>query len=131
MTSLGMMTILVDEYDRGIQYFTESLGFSLIEDTPLSDEKRWVVIAPDQNSGARILLAKASTPTQKAAIGNQTGGRVGIFLYTNDFDSDYSLMVSRGVDFVETPRREPYGKVVVFKDIYGNKLDFIERRSVV
>lgn len=127
MASLGMLTILVDEYDRGIGYFTQALGFSLLEDTRLSPEKRWVVVAPDAREGARILLARASSPTQVAAIGNQSGGRVGLFLYTNNFDNDYSLMRTKGVNFIETPRQEPFGKVVVFKDIFGNKWDFIER----
>lgn len=130
MASLGMLTILVDEYDRGIEYFTNSLGFSLIEDTPLSPEKRWVVVAPDKNNGARILLAKASTPAQTAAIGNQTGERVSLFLYTNDFNTDYSMMLGKGIDFIETPRQESFGKVVVFRDIYGNKWDFIERPTL-
>lgn len=127
MASLGMLTILVDDYDRGIEYFTKKLGFTLLEDTTLSPEKRWVVIAPDADEGARILLAKASSPSQSAAIGNQTGGRVGLFLYTDEFDRDYELMLSNGVDFVEMPRHEAFGNVVVFNDIYGNKWDFIER----
>lgn len=128
MASLGMLTLLVDDYDRGIEYFTKTLGFSLIEDTSLSPEKRWVVLAPDANEGARVLLAKASSPAQESSIGSQTGGRVGFFLYTDDFDRDYSLMRSKGVDFAETPRQESFGKVVVFSDIFGNKWDFIERR---
>lgn len=130
MASLGMVTILVDDYDRGIEYFTKSLGFSLVEDTALSPDKRWVVIAPDANKGARILLAKASSPAQEMAIGNQTGGRVSLFLYTNDFDNDYALMCAQGVEFIESPRQEPFGKVVVFKDIYGNKWDFIESMRI-
>lgn len=127
MATLGMMTILVDDYDRGIEYFTKSLGFLLIEDTPLSPEKRWVVIAPDANEGARILLAQATTPEQKASIGFQSAGRVGFFLYTMDFDGDYEGMLARGVGFIESPRQESFGKVAIFKDIYGNKWDFIER----
>lgn len=126
MASLGMVTILVDDYDRALDYFTRTLGFSLIEDTPLTPEKRWVVVAPDAHKGARILLAKASSPAQEMAIGNQAGGRVSLFLYTNDFDNDYALMRARGVEFIESPRQEIFGKVVVFKDIYGNKWDFIE-----
>ncbi len=127
MASLGMLTILVDDYDRGIEYFTKKLAFTLLEDTALSPEKRWVVIAPDANEGARILLAKASSPSQSEAIGNQTGGRVGLFLYTSEFEKDYKSMLANGVDFIEVPRHENFGKVVVFKDIYGNKWDFIER----
>lgn len=124
-----MITILVDDYDRAIAYFTDSLGFSLLEDSPLSPEKRWVVVAPSIDQGARLLLAKAVNPDQSSAIGNQTGGRVGFFLYTDDFDKDYLIMQEKGVEFVELPRQESFGKVVVFKDIYGNKWDFIERRS--
>ncbi len=127
MVSLGMLTILVDDYDRGIDYFTNKLGFTLLEDTTLSSEKRWVVIAPDAKEGARILLAKASSPSQSEAIGNQSGGRVGLFLYTNEFERDYKSMLANGVDFIEMPRHETFGKVVVFKDIYGNKWDFLER----
>lgn len=127
MPSLGMVTLLVDNYDRGIDYFTKLLGFSLIEDTILSPEKRWVVISPDLNEGARVLLAQATSSTQRLAIGNQTGGRVGFFLYTNDFDRDYAKMKTLGIDFIETPRHEPFGRVVVFRDIYGNNWDFIER----
>lgn len=122
-----MMTILVDDYDRGIDYFTNRLGFSLVEDTNLSGEKRWVVIAPDLHDGARILLAQATSPSQEIALGNQTGGRVGLFLYTANFDEDYSRMQAEGVEFIEAPRQETFGKVVIFRDIYGNKWDFIER----
>jgi len=121
-----MLTILVDDYDRGIDYFTKKLGFTLLEDTTLSPEKRWVVIAPDVHEGSRILLAKASSLSQSAAIGNQTGGRVGLFLYTKEFDEDYEFMLAKGVDFIETPLHETFGKVVVFRDLYGNKWDFIE-----
>ncbi len=131
MTTLGMVTILVDNYDRGIEYFTKCLGFALVEDTRLTEEKRWVVVAPDLHNGANILLAQASSPTQESAIGNQTGGRVGLFLYTADFDSDFSKMSAAGVEFIEAPRHETFGKVVVFKDIYGNKWDFIERISTI
>ena len=131
MASLGMVAILVDDYDRGIEYFTKCLGFSLVEDTKLSAEKRWVVIAPNSREGARILLAQASSLSQKLAIGNQTGGRVGLFLFTANFDSDYSKMNAAGVKFIETPRLETFGKVVVFMDIYGNKWDFIEQTSAV
>src|SRR5487761_2618269 len=102
MATLGMVTILVDNYDRGIEYFTKCLGFSVVEDSKLSDEKRWVVIAPDLLEGAKILLARASSPSQELSIGNQTGGRVGLFLYTANFDSDYSTLSAAGVNFIET-----------------------------
>lgn len=127
MASLGMVTILVDNYDRAIDYFTRCLGFWLVEDTILSAEKRWVVIAPDVLDGTKILLARASSPSQELAIGNHAGGRVGLFLYTTNFDFDYTKMLAAGVEFTEAPRHETFGKVVVFKDIFGNKWDFIER----
>lgn len=122
-----MRTILVDDYDRGIEYFTQILGFTLMEDTQLSPDKRWVVIAPHPHRGASILLARASSPEQEENIGFQTAGRVAYFLYTDDFEVDYSKMRSLGVQFIEEPRQETFGKVVVFQDIYGNKWDFIQR----
>jgi uncharacterized glyoxalase superfamily protein PhnB len=126
-TTLGMIAIVVDEYDSAIAHYTNDLGFSLIEDKELSPEKRWVVIAPSEQ-GARILLAKASNSQQTAAIGNSTGGRVGFFLYTDNFSETYQSYLERGIEFSETPRSEPFGQVVVFKDQYGNKWDLIERR---
>ena len=119
-----MVTIVVDDYDRAIEYYTKSLGFTLTQDSVLSPEKRWVTIAPG-DAGASILLAKAATEEQKAHIGNQTGGRVGFFLNTDNFDADYARMQLAGVDFVDEPRIEEYGKVIVFVDLYGNKWDFI------
>ena len=128
MSTLGMIAIVVDEYDAAISHYTHDLGFTLIEDKELSPEKRWVVIAPS-NEGARILLAKASNEVQRAAIGNSTGGRVGYFLYTSTFSETYEAYKSRGIEFLETPRQEIYGQVVVFKDKYGNKWDLIENFS--
>jgi catechol 2,3-dioxygenase-like lactoylglutathione lyase family enzyme len=128
MSHLGMITIVVDNYDEAIEYYTTALGFTLIEDTKMSETKRWVVIAPDTNSGAQLLIAEATTDEQRAAIGNQTGGRVGFFLYTDDFDRDYARMQEHHVAFTEEPRHEEFGKVIVFADKYGNKWDFIERR---
>jgi uncharacterized glyoxalase superfamily protein PhnB len=125
MNTLGMITILVDDYDVAIKHYVEDLGFMLIEDTSLSDEKRWVVVAPS-NEGAKILLAKAANEEQTAAIGNSTGGRVGFFLYTTNFSETYESYKSRGIEFIETPRQEKYGQVVVFRDRYGNKWDLIE-----
>ena len=122
----GMVTFLVREYDEAISYFTQKLGFTLQEDTVLSPEKRWVCVAPG-NEGAALLLAKATSDAQIEAIGNPTGGRVAFFLYTDRFDENYNRMLAAGVNFVETPRDEEYGKVVVFRDLYGNKWDFIER----
>ena len=127
-TALGMIAIVVPDYDEAIAHYVDDLAFSLIEDTELSPEKRWVVIAPSAD-GARILLAKASNPQQVAAIGNSTGGRVGFFLYTDNFTETYENYRSRGVEFTETPRNETFGQVVVFKDKYGNKWDLIEMKN--
>jgi uncharacterized glyoxalase superfamily protein PhnB len=126
MTSLGMVAIVVDEYDPAIAHYVDDLGFTLIEDTELSPEKRWVIVAPS-SSGAQILLAKAVNPKQVAAIGNSTGGRVGFFLYTDAFEDTYEQYLAAGIEFTETPRQESFGQVVVFKDKYGNKWDLIER----
>jgi uncharacterized glyoxalase superfamily protein PhnB len=126
MNTLGMITIVVDDYDVAIKHYVKDLGFTLIEDTALSPEKRWVVVAPS-NEGAKILLAKAANEAQTAAIGKSTGGRVGFFMYTNKFNETYDLYKSNGIEFVENPRQEKYGQVVVFKDRYGNKWDLIEK----
>jgi len=120
-----MIAIVVDDYDQAIAHYVNDLGFSLIEDTALTPEKRWVVVAPS-SQGARILLAKAVNEDQKNSIGNSTGGRVGFFLYTDNFQATYQLFLSRGIEFTETPRNESFGQVVVFKDKYGNKWDLIE-----
>lgn len=127
-TSLGMLSLLVRDYDEAIAYYTQTLGFTLIEDTALNPTKRWVVVAPSTESGARLLLAKAGSDTQQAYIGNQTGGRVFLFLYVWDFDATYTRYRSAGVRFIETPRQEAFGKVVVFEDLYGNRWDMIERQ---
>jgi uncharacterized glyoxalase superfamily protein PhnB len=124
-TTLGMIAVVVDDYDLAISHYVNDLGFALIEDTSLSPEKRWVVIAPN-SQGARILLAKAANSQQEAAIGNSTGGRVAFFLYTDNFTETYQNYLARGVEFTETPRNESFGQVVVFKDKYGNKWDLIE-----
>jgi catechol 2,3-dioxygenase-like lactoylglutathione lyase family enzyme len=123
--SLAMSTIVVDDYDLALTYYVDVLGFNLIEDTVLSAEKRWVVVAPGA-TGGKILLARASGTEQIAAIGNSTGGRVAFFLHTDNFDSTYINYKSRGVEFTENPRQESFGKVVVFQDLYGNKWDLIE-----
>lgn len=131
MLSLGMVTLVVDEYDKAIDHYVNDLGFSLVEDSPLTPEKRWVVISvgagESESNGAQILLAKASNDQQLAAIGNSTGGRVAFFLYTDDFEATYQGYLNRGVEFTELPRQEEFGQVVVFKDKYGNKWDLIER----
>ncbi len=128
MNTLGMIAILVDDYDSAISHYVNDLDFTLIEDTVLSEEKRWVVVAPSKE-GARILLARAANEQQRAAIGNSTGGRVGFFLYTKDFLNTYESYRLRGVEFVESPRQETFGQVVVFRDKYGNKWDLIEEIS--
>ena len=128
MNTLGMIAIVVDEYDAAIAHYVNDLGFSLIEDKEMSPEKRWVVVAPSKD-GAKILLARAATDQQRAAIGNSTGGRVGFFMYTTKFVETYEKYKARGIEFVEQPRNEAYGQVVVFKDKYGNKWDLIESLS--
>jgi uncharacterized glyoxalase superfamily protein PhnB len=124
-TTLGMIAIVIEDYDAAIDHYVNDLGFTLIEDTELSPEKRWVVIAPSP-SGAQILLAKASNEQQKAVIGNSTGGRVGFFLYTDNFSETFERYLAKGIEFTEKPRDESFGQVVVFKDKYGNKWDLIE-----
>lgn len=125
--SIGLVSILVKDYDEAIAYYVDVLGFVLIEDTPMPEqEKRWVVVAPNGGSGAQILLAKASNDKQVPYIGNQTGGRVFLFLYTDDFERDYAAYHSRGVKFVRGKVQEPYGTVAVFADLYGNQWDLIE-----
>ena len=126
--ALARVALLVREYDEAIRFFTHTLGWALLEDTPLSREKRWVVVAPAASSEMALLLARAATDEQRAAVGNQAGGRVFLFLHTDDFDRDYTASRERGVRFLEEPRAESYGKVAVFEDLYGNKWDLIERR---
>jgi hypothetical protein len=128
MNSLGMIAIVIDDYDLAISHYVNDLGFTLIEDKEMTPEKRWVVVAPGKD-GARILLAKAANDQQRAAIGNSTGGRVGFFMYTTNFAETYETYISRDIEFIETPRQEAYGQVVVFKDKYGNKWDLIESTS--
>jgi catechol 2,3-dioxygenase-like lactoylglutathione lyase family enzyme len=124
--SISSITLVVREYDEAIKFFTEALRFTLVEDKPLDEDKRWVLVAPHGPKGATILLAKADTPEEISHIGNQTGGRVFLFLHTSDFWEDYNYMASHGVRFAEQPRQEPYGQVVVFLDLYGNKWDLIQ-----
>lgn len=127
---LGQISLLVDDYDRAIEYYIGILDFELIEDSILSPEKRWVVVRPKGGEeGANILLAKANKPEQLSYIGNQTGGRVFLFLYTDDFDRDYDQFVQKGVEFIQDIREEAYGKVCVFKDLYGNLWDFIQKNQ--
>lgn len=120
-----MLTLLVRDHDEAIDYYTRVLGLKLIEDTQRSPAKRWVVIGA---GAVRLLLAKAKTETETARIGDQTGGRVLLFVDTDDFDSDFARLSKLGVDFIDAPRQEEYGKVIVFRDLYGNKWDLVERR---
>jgi len=124
--SLALISFLVRDYDEAIAFFTDALRFTLVEDTPLGGGKRWVRVAPSGSNGAALLLARAATAEQLAHVGDQTGGRVFLFLHTSDFWNDYKFMQSRGVRFTEEPRQEPYGQVVVFFDLYGNKWDLVQ-----
>jgi catechol 2,3-dioxygenase-like lactoylglutathione lyase family enzyme len=123
---LAAIALIVRDYDEAIDFYVGKLGFDLIEDTKLSETRRWVLVAPPGSSATRLLLAKADSPEQKTRIGNQTGGRVFLFLHTDDFQRDYQAMRDRGVRFLEPPRHERYGTVAVFVDAYGNKWDLIQ-----
>jgi catechol 2,3-dioxygenase-like lactoylglutathione lyase family enzyme len=127
--SIARVSLVVRDYDEAIAFYTGRLGFRLVEDTRLSDSKRWVVVEPHGSQGTGLVLAKAATPRQEGRVGDQTGGRVGFFLHTDDFVRDYDLMKSRGVHFVEEPRREPYGRVAIFEDLYGNRWDLLELKA--
>jgi len=125
---IGLVTLVVDDYDEAISYFTRKLGFALVDDTALEDGKRWVVVAP-RGAESGLLLAKAVNQRQKQAVGAQTGGRVFLFLHTNNFRRDHAAYKERGVTFVEEPRQESYGTVAVFTDLYGNRWDLIEPKA--
>ena len=127
--TLTQLALLVRDYDEALAYYRDKLGFELLEDTQLSASKRWVRVAPPGGRGGALLLALASTPEQLRAVGNQAGGRVFLFLETDDFDRDYAAYKGAGVAFTETPRAEPFGKVAVFADLYGNLWDLIGRTS--
>src|SRR5215204_4429609 len=125
--SIVHIALVVRDYDEAIAYYTETLGFTLIEDIYQPEQdKRWVIVAPAESSGTTVLLAQASTPEQERFIGNQTGGRVFLFLSTDDFWRDYNRMVSSGVTFRREPKVESYGTVAVFEDLYGNLWDLLE-----
>ena len=124
--TIAGMALLVADYDEAIAFYVDVLGFSLLDDTPLGDGKRWVRVAPQGAPGSALLLARAATPEQQAAIGRQGGGRVFLFLETDDFWGDYQRMQAYGVHFCEQPRHEPYGTVVVFEDISGNRWDLLQ-----
>jgi catechol 2,3-dioxygenase-like lactoylglutathione lyase family enzyme len=124
--SIAMITIVVHDYDEAIQFYTKVLGFELVEDTVMSETKRWVVINPTGSKACQLLLAKAASETQTTAVGNQTGGRVGFFLYTVDIESDFARLSAAGVHFVRPISHESFGKVTVFADLYGNLWDLIQ-----
>jgi catechol 2,3-dioxygenase-like lactoylglutathione lyase family enzyme len=125
---IGHVTLVVRNYDEAIEFFRRAMGFDLLEDTRLDLQKRWVLVGPRGSTGTTLLLAEAVTEEQRTSIGNQTGGRVFLFLQTDDFWNDYRRMVAAGVRFSEQPREESYGVVAVFEDLYGNKWDLIQRR---
>jgi catechol 2,3-dioxygenase-like lactoylglutathione lyase family enzyme len=125
--SLGLVSLVVRDYDEALAFFVGTLGFRLVEDTCVPEQsKRWVVVSPPGATESQLLLARASTPEQETRIGAQTGGRVFLFLYTDDFWRDYHLYRARGVEFVREPKVEPYGTVAVFLDIYGNMWDLLQ-----
>ena len=123
---IAHIALVVNDYDEAIRFYTEKLNFKIIEDTRLSETKRWVMIAPPGSKGCNLLLAKAANDRQQASVGNQTGGRVFLFLFTNDFWKGYKRMTEQGIHFVRLPHEEEYGTVAVFEDLYGNLWDFIE-----
>lgn len=125
---ISLITLVVREYEEAIRFYTKKLGFTLLEDTPLENGKRWVRVCPPGSEYTAILLAKAVTPDQEKAIGNQSGGRVFLFLETDDFNRDYNQFKANGVEFVREPKTESYGTVAVFKDLYGNLWDLIENK---
>ncbi|PZH03878.1 extradiol dioxygenase [Streptomyces sp. NTH33] len=135
MRRIALVTLVVDDYDEAIRFYTGALGFRLAEDTPRPDGSRWVVVEPDgkpdgepagNSAGTALLLARAGTGSQRARVGDQTGGRVGFFLHTDDFARDHARMRAAGVTFLEEPRHEPYGTVAVFEDLYGNRWDLLQ-----
>lgn len=125
--SIATVALVVRDYDEALAWYTRCLGFACVEDSPRGPGKRWVVVAPPGGNGVQLLLAQASGAEQASRIGNQTGGRVGFFLQTDDFWRDYEAMRAQGVRFAEEPRREAYGTVVVFEDLYGNRWDLLQR----
>jgi catechol 2,3-dioxygenase-like lactoylglutathione lyase family enzyme len=130
VTEIGAVTLVVRDYDEAIRFYVEGVGFTLAEDVDLGEGKRWVVVRP-AGASTGLLLAEADGVAQQARIGAQTGGRVGFFLHTDDFERDHARMTAAGVYFREEPRHEPYGTVAVFEDLYGNTWDLIQHRSAV
>jgi catechol 2,3-dioxygenase-like lactoylglutathione lyase family enzyme len=127
---LGLVALVVRDYDEALEFFVGTLGFRLVEDRPVPEQaKRWVEVAPPGSTGANLLLARAASLDQESRIGNQTGGRVFLFLYTDDFWRDYNAYTAKGVRFIRPPAEEPYGTVSVFLDLYGNKWDLVQLRE--
>ena len=130
--TLGLVSLVVRDYDEALAFYVGVLGFRLVEDSLVPEQnKRWVVVTPPGANESRLLLARASTPEQASRVGSQTGGRVFLFLYTDDFTRDYKRYKDGGVEFVREPRDEPYGTVAVFKDLYGNLWDLVERKNAL
>ena len=126
---LAQVALLVRDYDEALAFFTQALRFAVVEDTDLGGGKRWVLVRPPGATETALLLARAATPEQRAAVGNQAGGRVFLFLHTDDFAGDHARMQARGVRFVEEPRDEAYGTVAVFLDLYGNRWDLLQPKD--
>ena len=126
---LGYIALLVRDYDEAITFYTTTLGFQLVEDTDLGNGKRWVRVRPPGSTGTDLLLARAVNPEQASRVGNQTGGRVFLFLHTDDFWRDYKRMTARGINFCRPPSEESYGTVAVFEDLYGNKWDLLQLKA--
>ncbi|MDX6315280.1 MAG: hypothetical protein QOF44_4744 [Streptomyces sp.] len=129
MPRIALVTLVVNDYDEAIAFYTGALGFDLLDDEPRPDGSRWVVVRPPGGDGSGLLLARAKDDAQRDRVGDQTGGRVGFFLHTEDFAGDYARMRAAGVTFLEEPRHETYGSVVVFQDLYGNRWDLLEPRQ--
>jgi catechol 2,3-dioxygenase-like lactoylglutathione lyase family enzyme len=127
--AIATLALVVRDYDEALGFYRDAMGFELVADVPLGEGKRWVVVAPAGGNGARLLLAEADGAEQTDRVGDQTGGRVGFFLETDDFARDHAAMAARGVRFLEAPRHEAYGTVAVFEDLYGNKWDLIEPKG--
>jgi catechol 2,3-dioxygenase-like lactoylglutathione lyase family enzyme len=128
--TLAHIAIVVKDYDEAIAFYTTQLGFTLIEDTVLSETKRWVLVAPKNSDGCQLLLAKAANEEQASRVGNQTGGRVFLFLYTDDFWGDFNDYTNKGIEFVRQPVKEEWGMVAVFRDLYGNQWDLIGKDAL-
>lgn len=128
--TLGHLALVGRDYDEALEFFTRTLNFTVVENTRMSDTKRWVLVAPPGSQGTSLLLAQAATPEQTSRIGNQTGGRVFLFLHTDDFWRDFNEMIARKVKFVRPPSEESYGTVAVFEDLYGNLWDLLQLKKV-